>query len=237
MSETTETKRVGGIHRKMLKLMEEVGAIPKNRSGQGINYKFRGIDDLYEAVHSGLRVVGVSMIPVMVPGSLKVDVRESTGQNGNTKLNTTVTFELQVTFVDVDDGSTISVLVPAQGTDNSDKAAGKAMSYGMKNALFHVLAIPTEDPDAERPDTTVPKKASKVAKTEPVVTPVNKGTPAPEGAKSETNWNEKIAAVTSVQELNALILELREKLEPADQLKLAPTVKARRTALEAESAK
>jgi hypothetical protein len=153
---------VGGIHKKILRLMEEVGAIAKDRSGQGINYKFRGIDDLYNQLHAGLRKAGVAMYPSMLRDSLKVETRE-VQRRDRTGIQTIVTFNLAVAFVDVDDGSNVTVVVPAQGVDDSDKAAGKAMSYGMKCALFHVLAIPTEDPDEERPDTTVPTNKAAAA--------------------------------------------------------------------------
>lgn len=250
-----ETRRVGGIHKKMLKVMELVGGIAKNRSGQGINYKFRGIDDLYGALHPALRDAGVAMYPVMLPGTWKREQREGqrqgyNGQEGKKFVNTMVSFDLQVQFVDVDDGSNVFVIVPAEGSDDSDKAAGKAMSYGMKNALFHALAIPTEDPDAERPEVPAtgdapaakkgraPRAGSVAAATQAAAAPAAESKPATQqatvtelraAAASDEAMVETINACKTEAELNAFIDTTLRALPGDKQLEMAKHCKARRT--------
>lgn len=153
------TTTTPGISRKMTRLMAAIGAIGKDKriDAPGAKYNYRGIDDLYNALQPALIEVGVQILPSVVPGTYSREVREVTSKNRDgqerTRLLTMVSFVLQVAFVDVDDGSNLVITAPAEGYDDSDKAAGKAMSYGMKTALFSALAIPTEDPDSERPDT------------------------------------------------------------------------------------
>lgn len=153
------TAPVKGIARKMSRLMAAVGAIGKDKriDAPGAKYNYRGIDDLYNALQPALIDVGVQILPSVVPGTYHREVREVTSKNRDgqerTRLLTMVSFILQVVFVDTEDGSNLLVTAPAEGYDDSDKAAGKAMSYGMKTALFSALSIPTEDPDADRPST------------------------------------------------------------------------------------
>lgn len=141
---------------KLLKVKEDVGAIGKDRRGQGINYSYRGIDDLYNALHTAFIKHGVITRTQVVPGTLQREVRELAKRDGGVKLQTQITYVMAVDFIDCDTGAAVTNTVPAEGYDDSDKAAGKAVSYGMKTAIAHALGIPTavEEPDDERPDTS-----------------------------------------------------------------------------------
>lgn len=146
-----------GILKKYHAVMAGIGAIGKDRqmSAPGAKYNYRGIEDLYNELQPVLVEHGVILIP-NISGDIKREYRETTKEyNGNksTSLVTMVSFILELQLIDIDDGSSLTIRVPAEGYDNSDKASGKAMSYGMKNALFHGLVVPTEDPDGERPST------------------------------------------------------------------------------------
>lgn len=145
-----------GILRKVNEVMRRVGAIGKDRrvSAPGANYNYRGIEDLYNSLQPALVDVGVVMVPEVVPGTYARELKERENKSGGVRLMTMVSFTLRLKFIDVDDASMIVAEGPAEGYDDSDKAAGKAMSYGMKTLLFAALCIPTEDPDASRPDMT-----------------------------------------------------------------------------------
>lgn len=144
------------IHRKLLAVKKAIGAIGKDRRGTGISYSFRGIDDIYNAAHPALIDHGVVIYPQVVPGTFVREVRELSTKDGRTRLQVQMHCTLKVEFVDADTGMGYATFVIAEGYDDSDKAAGKMISYGMKTAIAHALGLPTavEEPDAERPDTS-----------------------------------------------------------------------------------
>lgn len=146
---------ISQLHQKLLAIKEDVGAIGKDRRGQGINYSFRGIDDIYNAIHTAQLRHKVMIYTQVQPGTYQRDVRELAGKEGRTRLQTQVSYIMQVQFIDAETGLGCAVTVPAEGYDDSDKAAGKSVSYGMKTGIAHALGIPTavEEPDAERPST------------------------------------------------------------------------------------
>lgn len=147
---------VSPIHRKLLQVKQDIGAIGKDRRGQGINYTFRGIDDIYNDAHQSLIDHGVCIYPQIVPGTLTRETKELQTKDGRVRLQTQLSCVLRVEFIDADTGTGVASTVVAEGYDDSDKASGKLLSYGMKTAIAHVLQIPTavEEPDAERPDTS-----------------------------------------------------------------------------------
>lgn len=152
METTAPSPNAIAIHSKMRLLKSKLGAIGKDRQITfGEKYNYRGIDDLYNALQVAQVEAGVMAYHLVEPGSLKIE--RGTNAKGNPV--TMVSMLLRVIFVDVDTGSAFSVVVPAEGFDSSDKGTAKAVTAGMKSAWFHVLTIPTEDPDADRPEPAV----------------------------------------------------------------------------------
>ena len=169
---TEQTVQKLGILKRMLAVREEIGAIGKNKQmdmGGGRGYKYRGIEDLYFAAQAALDKHGVVVVTTVQPNTVKFESWESTTKSGSTKMNTRCTAVVNVQFFDPDDGSQLMASGMGEGVDDSDKAAGKATSYGMKNIYFHTFVVPTEDPDAERPDTSV-KSKKKTESKEPNIT-------------------------------------------------------------------
>lgn len=155
-----------GIHSKMIAVRQSIGAIGKNKRmdmGGGRGYSYRGIEDLYYAVQEKLDEHRIATATAVVPGSQKWEYTEVATQRG-TKTQTRCTAIVAVTFTDPDDGSYVIATGLGEGLDDSDKAAGKCTSYGMKNVYFHTFVVPTQDPDAERPDTTRAPKTRKAEK-------------------------------------------------------------------------
>lgn len=176
MSDSTGAKTPNPIHKKLLQIKEDIGAIGKDRRGQGISYTFRGIDDLYNALHSAMINRGVLHYPQVVPGTYVRELKDLPTKDGRIRQQTQISYILRVDFVDVDTGEGYFITVPAEGYDDSDKAAGKAVSYGMKTGLAHALGIPTElDPDSERPDTTADPEAVVTALVRKIATAKNAG--------------------------------------------------------------
>ena len=119
--------------------------IAKDRtSQQGATYKFRGIDDVYNAVSPLLAKHGLCILPRMI--SRQCAERQTA--KGNAIFYVTV--EAEFDFVSAEDGSKHTVRTFGEAMDSSDKATNKAMSAAYKYAAFQAFAIPTEgDNDTE----------------------------------------------------------------------------------------
>ncbi len=140
----TTTKK--DIHKRMIAVMRDVGAIGKDRQAGmtgGAKYNFRGIDDVYNTLHSIMSKHGI----YMVSDVLSVDRSERTSSKGN--ILGFVTVKIMYSFV-AEDGSSVSTTVVGEGMDSGDKATPKALSGAQKYALFQAFLIPTaEAKDAE----------------------------------------------------------------------------------------
>jgi len=128
----------GLIYKQIPKIMCKVGAVEKNRQGAGINYKFRGIDDLTSALQGLLSEHGVFFTPKV----LEITREERQSKSGGA-LTITV-LKMLYTFY-AEDGSSVEVSTVGEAMDTSDKSANKAMSAALKYALLELFCIPTED--------------------------------------------------------------------------------------------
>jgi hypothetical protein len=119
--------------------------IAKNRiNSQGSGFKFRGIDDVYNAIASLLYQHGLCILPRMISRSCEERVSKSGGALFY------VTVEAEFDFVAVEDGSKHTVKTYGEAMDSGDKATSKAMSTAYKYACFQAFAIPLEgEPDAD----------------------------------------------------------------------------------------
>lgn len=119
--------------------------IAKDRTNQqGTSYKFRGIDDVYNAISPLLAKHGLCILPRMISRQCL----ERQTAKGNAIFYVTV--EAEFDFVSAEDGSKHTVRTFGEAMDVSDKATNKAMSAAYKYAAFQAFAIPTEgDNDTE----------------------------------------------------------------------------------------
>lgn len=119
--------------------------ITKDRTNtQGSGYKFRGIDDVYNAISPLLAEHGLCILPRVL--SRQCDERQS--KSGGALFYVTVDAEFD--FVSVEDGSKHTIKTFGEAMDSGDKATNKAMSAAYKYAAFQAFAIPTEaDNDAD----------------------------------------------------------------------------------------
>lgn len=119
--------------------------IAKDRTNtQGAGYKFRGIDDVYNAIAPLLAEHGLCILPRMIARTCE----EKQSQAGKALFYVTVEAEFDV--VCADDGSSHTVRTFGEAMDSGDKATNKAMSAAYKYAAFQMFAIPTEgDNDAD----------------------------------------------------------------------------------------
>lgn len=138
------------IFKRIPQIMQELGAIAKERINQQQNYRYRGIDDIYNAVNASLAKHGVFCAPHVE------DMRreERLSQKGITLLYTILT--MKYVFY-ASDGSSVVVKTVGEAMDSGDKSCNKAMSAAQKYAFIQVFCIPTEeqkDTEAETHEVT-----------------------------------------------------------------------------------
>jgi hypothetical protein len=118
--------------------------ISKGRTNEQQHYKFRGIDDVYNAVSRLLAANGLCIMPRCT----EREVVERTSAKGGALFYVTVKCEFD--FIAATDGSRHTVSTYGEAMDSGDKATNKAMSAAYKYALMQTFAIPTEgDNDAD----------------------------------------------------------------------------------------
>ena len=132
------------IYESISRVMTEVPAIAKAKDNKQQGFKYRGIDDVMNALQPLLAKNKVFVVPQVLE-----QIREERVSSKGGKLFYTI-LKIKFTFY-AEDGSFVEAITIGEGMDSGDKASNKAMSIAMKYALFQVFCIPTEldDPDAE----------------------------------------------------------------------------------------
>jgi hypothetical protein len=131
--------------------------ISKDRKNEQQKYKFRGIDDVYNALAPSLSRHKLVILPRVLSRTC-----EERATNSGGRMNY-VTVEAEFDIVSGEDGSMHTVRTIGEAMDSADKATNKAMSAAFKYAAFQAFCIPTEgDNDA---DASTPQIAPKVATT------------------------------------------------------------------------
>ena len=152
------------IHEKINAILADSDAIAKDKRNQSQGFNFRGIDDVYNALHPILAKHGVFSTTQVIGERSE----ERTTKAGSTLIYRILT--VKFTFYAAD-GSCVESIIIGEGMDSGDKASNKAMAIAHKYALLQLLAIPTEDtkdPDAESHE--VQPKASTKTATKPITT-------------------------------------------------------------------
>ena len=137
------TKKVYTAIAAVMHEMAKTG-IAKNRANSQQGYKFRGIDDIYNALSGMLAAAKLCIIPTV----LNREVTERTNKNGTVLfyVNVDVSFDI----VSAEDGSMHQARVCGEAMDSGDKATNKAMSAAYKYLAMQLFCIPTEgDNDAD----------------------------------------------------------------------------------------
>jgi hypothetical protein len=128
------------IYQAIPAIMAEIGAISKDRKNTAQNYSFRGIDDVYNAIHGLLIKYKVFTVPEIV------EAKDESVTNAKGTILFYTRLLMKYTFY-AEDGSSFSAIVRGEGMDSGDKASNKAMAVAHKYALIQVFAIPTENGD------------------------------------------------------------------------------------------
>jgi ERF superfamily protein len=128
--------------------------ISKNRENQTQKYKFRGIDDVYNALAPILAKHKLVILPRMLS---RLQTERQTHSGG---VLFSVVVDAEFDFVSAADGSKHTTKAFGEAMDSADKATNKAMSAAYKYTAFQTFCIPTEgdnDADAQTPAPTVAK--------------------------------------------------------------------------------
>lgn len=162
--------------------------IAKDRANQQQGYKFRGIDDVYNALSPALSRHNLCMLPRI----LSREVTERTTQKGNALFYVVV--EAEFDLIATEDGSKHTIRTYGEAMDSADKATNKAMSAAYKYAAMQAFAIPTEgDNDA---DTTTHEVAPRSAEEPKQLVKVSR--------EAEKQMREEVDACATVEELERL---------------------------------
>lgn len=137
------------IYKAIPRVMQEIGAIAKDRVNQQQKFTYRGIDDVMNALHPVLVKHGLFLTPEV----LEHKREERTTKSGGNLIYSVM--KLKYTLY-AQDGSSVSATVIGEGMDSADKSSNKAMAVGMKYALFQLFCIPTEEMGNDDPDRVTP---------------------------------------------------------------------------------
>jgi len=163
------TKQIYGL---MAEVLAEIQAVEKNRANAQQGYKFRGIDDVYSAVHPLFAKHKIFTLPRV----LNENTTERTTASGTILrfVNLTMAYDFFAP-----DGSHVTAEVVGEAMDAGDKASNKAMSAAQKYALIQTLCIPTgSTPDADevtQPEVTTETRQVSKSSTAPDQCPKCKG--------------------------------------------------------------
>jgi hypothetical protein len=120
----------------MAAVMAEVTAIGKDRVNEQQRFKFRGVDDVMNALAGPFRKHGVFVLP---------EVREATTEvrQGQNRAMNAVRLRMAFHFHGPA-GDVVTAVTEGEGVDVADKATNKAMAAAFKYALLYAFMIPTE---------------------------------------------------------------------------------------------
>lgn len=130
--------------------------IGKNQENTNQNFKFRGIDDILNALARLLAENSLVIIPRVISSQRneKVTDKSFTDDRGNFIKKESVLFYVSVKvefdIISAKDGSKHTAAIEGEAMDSGDKATNKAMSAAYKYMAILTFCIPTEgenDPD------------------------------------------------------------------------------------------
>ena len=134
------------VYQAIAEVMQSLASIgiAKNHKNAQQGFKFRGIDDIYNAMAPRLSEAGLCVLPRV----LERTVTERATRNGGVLFY--VVADVEYDFVSAKDGSKHTIRVCGEAMDSGDKATNKAMSAAYKYACLQTFCIPTEgDNDAD----------------------------------------------------------------------------------------
>ena len=152
-----ETIKAGLIFELIPKIMGELGPIGKDKENKEQHFKYRSIDQFYNAANPLFAKHGIFTVPEII----EREAKEYTTKSGTIWEKTVLRIKYTAY---ANDGSSIWGTVSGAGSDPGDKGDNKAMAIGHKYFLMQVLCVATED--LEDPDEHIPEERVKPEPTE-----------------------------------------------------------------------
>jgi|CXWL01.1.fsa_nt_gi hypothetical protein len=206
-----------GVYKAIVAVQGELAkeGIAKDKTcTQGATYKFRGIDDVYNALAPFLSKHGLCILPRI----LSKECVERMSKSGSPLFYTTITAEFD--FVCAADGSSHTVRTYGEAMDSGDKGCNKSMSAAYKYAVIQTFCIPTEgDNDADahtdevlaatKPSAVPAARAANAKKMQALQTP-KKATPS--DAAPPLDWEAFLDYASDDPDRMNVITQLKEAL-------------------------
>lgn len=225
------------VYAAICKVMREIAkeGIAKTRDNQQTRSKFRGIDDVYNALCIPLADAGLVILPTLVEHAQT----ERESKSGGALYCSTVVVDYH--FVCVEDGSSHTARVVGEAMDSSDKSFSKAMSFAFKYVCFQAFCIPTEgdnDADAHRPEAKPRAPAPRREEPPPAASAQSKPLPT----KTSKNYHVEQYAEVPFSSMPASALgayithytgKLKEATQPNHRAGISATIEAAQRELEA----
>lgn len=143
------------IQNRMISILKDVDYIKKDKKNAIQGFMFRGIDDMYNALHELFAKHEVFICSDV----LELTREERQTQKGGNLIYTIL--KIRFTFHTID-GSSVESIMIGEAMDSGDKSANKAMSTALKYALMQAFLIPTEEAkDSDNDTYQVAKKVDK----------------------------------------------------------------------------
>lgn len=140
----------------MAAIISDANAIGKNQRNESQGFRFRGIDDVYNALHPIFAAHGVVCVPFVesvTPTTFEYEVTKGQYKEIKRLHRTVVIMGYRFTAAD---GSFVEAKTVGEGLDHSDKGTAKALSVAHKYLLLQTFLIPTQDiEDGDRVDPTI----------------------------------------------------------------------------------
>lgn len=153
-----ETGRANGTAARIIRVMSEIGDIPKNGYNESQRYYFRKIEDITARVRDVMSAHDLGIRPVKSE-LLETTVREKEKDKVSRGVLVRQTFAF---FRGDDPTDEVFVEMIGEGQDSLDKATTKAETGAFKYALLHSFAIAEggDDPDASSGSDDAPTAAT-----------------------------------------------------------------------------
>lgn len=138
------------IHRSLGNVMRAVTAIDKSQYNEQQKFKYRGVDDIMNALHGLFADAGI----VIIPRELEFQTSElpmAPDRDGKARVMHRTLIHMEFTFMSTQDGSVVTADGWGEGQDMADKGPYKAKSFALKSVLSQMFLIPTADLEPKQP--------------------------------------------------------------------------------------
>lgn len=137
------------IYQKLAKIRKMVGVIQRTKQGYG--YKYVPEDEVLARISAGMERHKVSLIPIIKPGTFKIEPYKSVDKKGKDSYEIIVMGDMQFKWVNdenPDDCVVVDWALTGQQSDSS-QAFGSGLTYCQRYFLLKYFQVATVDDDPD----------------------------------------------------------------------------------------